>query len=128
MGPYTLTYDPMYDMRNRFTRRRAMKLTKKVDNLKGGWQELKHMFKPKTTPTVLGINKYKKLHSDEPKRVLYYKKEMWNAFHELKGEDMKEKNEKKDTPKQKKLDKKLGEKAAEKFENKTKKPMKKAKK
>lgn len=36
-------------------------------------------------PLNLGIKKYKKEHVDEPKRVRYYKEEMWKAFHELKG-------------------------------------------
>ena len=38
-------------------------------------------------PIDLGIQKYKKEHVDEPKRIKYYKSEMWKAFHELKGED-----------------------------------------
>jgi hypothetical protein len=37
-------------------------------------------------PIDLGIKQYKREHSNESKRVLYFKQEMWKAFHELKGE------------------------------------------
>lgn len=45
------------------------------------------IYPPRTLPIDLGINKYKKLHVDEPSRVAYYKREMWKAFHELHGND-----------------------------------------
>lgn len=34
-------------------------------------------------PTDLGIKAYKKLHPDEPKRVVYYKTEMHKALKEM---------------------------------------------
>lgn len=35
-------------------------------------------------PIDLGIKAYKRKHRGDSKRVLYYKQEMWKAFHELK--------------------------------------------
>lgn len=83
-------YNPRYDMTNRLTRRRAMKLVAHDDKAKPDWQKMKYHFRPNSQPTMLGINKYKKQHGDEPKRVVYYKKEMWYAFHELKKEKQSE--------------------------------------
>lgn len=36
-------------------------------------------------PIDLGIKKYKKEHPGQTRRVIYFKTEMWKAFHELKG-------------------------------------------
>lgn len=72
------------DRSNRAARRRAMKYNNEGTKVKNSWQEQKHLYKPRNTPTDLGINAYKRLHSDEPERVVYYKQEMWKAFHELK--------------------------------------------
>lgn len=44
-------------------------------------------YAPTMMPINLGIKEYKRNHIDEPKRIRYYKEEMWKAFHELKGED-----------------------------------------
>lgn len=38
----------------------------------------------KQQPIDLGIKQYKREHGNDRKRVLYYKVEMWKAFHEFK--------------------------------------------
>lgn len=73
-----------FDRSNRAARRRAMKYNNEDTKTKNNWQEQKHMYKPRNTPIDLGIKAYKLMHSNEPKRVLYFKQEMWRAFHELK--------------------------------------------
>lgn len=40
----------------------------------------------KGTPIDLGVKEYKRKHRNEPKRVLYFKQEMWKAYRELKEE------------------------------------------
>lgn len=76
-------WNPGLDRRNRKLRRYAAKWN---GDMKEGWRAIKHFYRPQTMPTNLGINAYKKLHRNEPKRVLYFKQEMWKAFYELKEE------------------------------------------
>lgn len=49
-------------------------------------RRIRYNGRAKNQPYNLGIKEYKRLHGDEPKRVLYYKKEMSQAFRELKGD------------------------------------------
>lgn len=44
-------------------------------------------YAPEVTPINLGINEYKRHHSDK-KRIAYYKKEMWDGFYNLRNEDL----------------------------------------
>lgn len=58
-------------------------------NLRGQGIIAKLPFRPHpkgSQPIDLGIKQYKREHGNEPKRVLYFKTEMWKAFQELKGE------------------------------------------
>lgn len=80
-------WNPGIDRTNRKARRNAMKYNNADDkDTQNNWQLLKDFYRPRTAPIDLGIKQYKREHSNEPKRVLYFKQEMWNAFHELKGE------------------------------------------
>lgn len=68
-------------VRNRRERRRFWKMMR-LGN-KHLWDS--KSYPPMFLPINLGINQYKKEHPNEPKRVKYYKEEMWKAHYELKG-------------------------------------------
>lgn len=77
-------WNPGLDRHNRAARRAAMKYDNEGTHVKNNWQLRKHLYRPINTPINLGIKQYKKLHSREKGRVVYYKEEMWKAFNELK--------------------------------------------